>query len=221
MRPLRLIAAVIAGVLAAGCSSTPAPALLALRPVAGGRGFAQRFPRAYFSQADDGDREVVLIDDGYTAAPAPAAGPLQPVATTPLQQFMSFKILWSPLHGTRSDAPSATNALIDWTIRASRPGRADDYMHYQGAGFVLVDGDSQFLTLDIRNASLEPTQHSGGLSDPLGPCTISGRFTAARDDGLVQATLTDLRSFAIIDRAQTAGMTSADMPNPPARLQTP
>ena len=181
--------------LAGGCaSSSPKPIVLNLRSASDGRGFAQSFPHAYFSQADDGDRQVVLINDGYGKIVNPAQGPLQPVAVLPLQQVMRFKILWNPLSGTHTDAPSTTNAIIDWTIRAARPGETGDSLHYQGAGFVLVDGDSNRLTLTIRDATIQPTTHTGSLVDPLGTCAIFGTFVAYRNDGLVQSTIADLES---------------------------
>jgi len=189
--------------LIGGCAaSTPKPAVLSLHSAAGGRGFAQTFPNAYFSQSDDGDRQVVLINGGYAKIATHSAGPLQPVEALPLSQVMRFKILWSPLPGTHTDAPSTTNAIIDWTIRAARPGEEGDSLHYRGAGFVDVNGDSQRLTLTIRNLTLEPTSRTGSLVDPLGTCSVNGSFTAVRNDGLVQATIADLQSQPVEAAAQ-------------------
>jgi hypothetical protein len=178
-----------------GCASnpTPKPAVLSLQSAASGRSFAQKFPQAYFSQADDGDREVVLINDGYVKPVKQVEGPLQPVALVPLEQIMHFKILWNPLPGTHTDAPSTTNALIDWTITSSRPGQTGDSLRYRGAGFVQVDGGYDRLTLTIRNAMIQPTSHTGSLVDPLGNCTLNGSFTALRNDGLVHATVAQLQ----------------------------
>jgi hypothetical protein len=133
---------------------------------------------------------------------------------------MHFKILWNPLPGTHTDAPSTTNAVIDWTVRAARPGEAGDSLHYEGAGFVGVDGDDQRLELTIRNATLRPTSHTGILVDPLGTCSVSGRFVAYRNDGLVRGTIADLQS-----QSTSASEASAEMEpaanGPPPRTPAP
>jgi hypothetical protein len=210
--------------LAGGCASTsaPKPAILSLRSSSNGRGFAQTFPEAYFSQSDDGDREILLINDGVAQTPTHEAGPLQPVASLPLAQYMHFKILWNPLPGTHTDAPSTTNAVIDWTIRASPPGRAGDSLHYRGAGFVELDGNSHSLFLIIRNASLELTSHTGSLVDPLGTCTINGHFLAIRNDGLVNGTLADLdQKESGPDPVDAAASIGPDASSPPPRTPAP
>ena len=206
-----------------GCSSnpTPKPAVLSLRSFSTGHTFDQTFPRAYFSQSDDGDREIILINDGFTAV-KPTGGPLQPVATLPLQQIMHFKILWSPLPDTHTDAPSTTNAVIDWTISSARPGVSGDSLHYRGAGFVQIDGGSQRLTLTIRNATIEPTAHTGSLMDPLGTCAINGHFTALRNDGLVNATVADLHAQPGSSPVEAAAvMAPADAGPPPRSPSAP
>ena len=208
---------------AGGCaSSPPKPAVLSLQSASTGHGFAQTFPHAYFSQSDDGDREILLVNDGLTQHPADqAAGPLQPVKALPLAQFMHFKILWNPLPGTHTDAPSTTNAVIDWTVRASPPGQQGDSLHYRGAGFVQIDGDSQRLWLTIRNATLQLTSRTGSLVDPLGTCSVSGKFEAVRNDGLVQGTLADLNgqpAAAPVDAAAQIGPTAS---GPPPRSPAP
>jgi hypothetical protein len=202
----------------AGCSSnpTPKPAVLSLRSFSSGHTFAQSFPRAYFSQSDDGDREIVLINDGF-AAVKPTGGPLQPVATLPLQQIMHFKILWNPLPDTHTDAPSTTNAVIDWTISSARPGIAGDSLHYRGAGFVQIDGSPERLTLTIRNATIEPTAHTGSLMDPLGTCAINGRFTALRNDGLVNATVADLHAQPTSPPVEASAEMAPTNAGPPPR----
>jgi hypothetical protein len=207
--------------LVGGCAgSTPRPAVLSLQSEAGGREFAQTFPHAYFSQNDDGDREIILINDGNVKPAHPTAGPIQPVAALPLQQVMHFKILWNPLSGTHTDAPSTTNAVINWTIRAARPGEAGDSLHYRGAGFVQLEGDSQRLEIVIRNASIQPTSHTGILVDPLGTSTLNGRFVAYRNDGLVKGALADLQN-----EPPTASEASAEMDpsssGPPPRSPAP
>jgi hypothetical protein len=209
-----------------GCAaSSPKPAVLSLQSIGNGHGFAQTFPHAYFSQSDDGDREVVLINDGILKRPTPSAGPIQPVASLPLTQVMHFKILWNPLPDTHTDAPSTTNAIIDWTIRTARPGEVGDSLHYQGAGFVEVDGDNQRLTLTIRNATLQATGHTGILVDPLGNCSLNGEFVAYRNDSLVQATIADMQS----QQSNTPVEASAEMApgmgpagnGPPPRTPSP
>jgi hypothetical protein len=202
-----------------GCASNapPKPAVLSLESTASGRTFAQTFPHAYFSQADDGDREIILINDGFVAAKPTSGGPLQPVAALPLQQIMHLKILWNPLPDTRTDAPSTTNAVIDWTITSARPGETGDSLHYRGAGFVQIYGGYQRLTLTIRNATIEPTGHTGALVDPLGACRLNGTFTAMRNDGLVEATVADLHGTPEIHSVEASAELSPTDGGPPPR----
>lgn len=198
----------------AASSSKSNPAILSLHSITSARGYAQTFPHAYFSQSDDGDREVVLMNDRYSKAVDPVAGPLQPVETIPLDQVMHFKILWNPLPGTHTDAPSTTNAVIDWTIRAAGPGEEGDSLHYRGAGFVQVDGDSQRITLTIRNVTLNPTSRTGSMVDPLGTCSVNGRFTAIRNDGLVLAAIADLQMHPAARPVEAAAQMDPPSRNP-------
>ena len=195
--PIALIGSLF---LAAGCSSQRYSASLQFRSIDTSHLFTERFSHAYFSQSDDGDRTVVLIDEGLPRTSSSPNGPLQPLKTIPLIQVVRFKILWNPLHGTRIDAPSTTNCIIDWVIRENGPQPTTDTLRYQGAGFVTAYGGPDSLTIKIRNSTLAAASHSGDLQDPLGRCEMTGSFTADRNDELVASTASRMDQIAFANQ---------------------
>jgi len=58
---------------------------------------------------------------------------------------------------------------------ASNPG---GMVAYTGAGFVDVQKSGDVATLDIRNATLKPTNREGGMIDPIGPAKLQGTVVA-------------------------------------------
>ncbi len=212
-----LLLSALALVALTGCQSgTTPPAVVGLQSDTTGKSFTQNFPQAYFSVTPEGDRDVVLIDEGIPKNITAQHGTIQPVSTIPLRQVMHFKILWDPPHGTQADAPSTTNAIIDWTIRTTDRSGNSDTLRYQGAGFVLTDSSRSEMYLRVRSASLESGQHTGNLIDPIGKCSMSGSFTAYRNDDLVTATIADMREepVAAIPASTTEGGPPLRMPSP-------
>ena len=174
--------------LAVGCSGSAGGAKMQLRSVDSARSFSETFPQAFYSQSDDGDRVVVLINDGLPRETGASVGPVKPIQNVPLRQVVRFKILWNPLHGTRIDAPSTTNCVIDWVIREAGPNPGADSLRYQGAGFVITRANDSGLGITVRSATLDAAARSGNLADPIGRCILSGKFTAVHDDQVVEAT---------------------------------
>src|SRR5690606_1179943 len=152
------------------------------------RQYAQKFNKAYFRQTERGEYDAVLIEDGISTARRSTAGPIQASATAPLNQVVHIRVLWRPLRGSKPDTPSATNAVIDWYVRANDPGGRGDHLHYRGAGFVTIDGSGSEARFAIRSAHLELADGAGSLRDPLGDSSLSGTFIAARRPELVSST---------------------------------
>ncbi|MBV8780751.1 MAG: hypothetical protein JO353_05075 [Phycisphaerae bacterium] len=189
--------------LMAGCGSSVGAGDLRFRSVESNRLFSEHFAKAYYSQSDDGDRTVVLINDGLPQA-GPAEGPLDPVASEPLRQVVRFRILWNPLHGTRIDAPSTTNCVIDWIVRDTSSQAAVDSLHYQGAGYVSASQTEKGLVITVRSAALDAAARTGELADPVGRCIVNGKFIAIRDDQLVAATVARMDEMPLAEATPAA-----------------
>ncbi len=75
--------------------------------------------------------------------------------------------------------PSATNASIQYVIVVD-----GELGVYAGAGFALPEGDAngQSISVRLRDASLELLESTDGFVDLLSPATLTGSFTATRND---------------------------------------
>lgn len=150
--------------------------------------YTQEFRRASFKTSDIGEYDLVLVEDGFVSQ-ARSRGPLVTASEAPLNQMVHIRIQWRPERGAKPDAPSATNALIDWYVRANDPNVREDFLHYRGAGFVGIYGSGDTMRFALRSGHLELASHSGHLQDPLGPCSLEGSIVATRNDGQVTAAL--------------------------------
>ena len=89
---------------------------------------------------------------------------------------MHIRVLWSPDHPVKLDAPVATNASIRWFVF-----RGTDLVEYAGTGFVSLDPDDDTTKVTIRNASLAPVARQGALQDPIGAARFEGKLVAKND----------------------------------------
>jgi len=206
----------------AGCHTDPA-AQVRLVSQDNSHVLIQRFARAYASNDEAGQINIVLVDDGHIS-PTADAGPLQagaapvllPTRTPPLRQVLYVQVLWNAMPNVQIDAPSATNAVIDWVVLAYSGTGLPDALHYQGAGFVRLDEGSKSVRVHIRNATLALKGRNGtDLEDPLGHCTLSGIFTALKDDDAVQKELDQARQEIAITEAGPV-QAQEPPPRPPA-----
>lgn len=170
--------------LLGGCGSKAAN--LTFNSDHNGTQYTQQFRQAVFARAEGGEYDLVLVEDGIGAAPrARSHGPLLSSAAAPLSQTVYIRVLWKPLRGSKPDAPSATNSVIDWYVRATDSGDRGDRLHYRGAGFVTIYDYGDEARFVIRNAHLQLTNASDRLQDPLGASSVTGSFLAIRQDELV------------------------------------
>jgi hypothetical protein len=142
---------------------------------------SQEFDEAYAVVRQTGEMDIVLTES--------------PTADR-LQQIMHLRILWKPMRGTKSDQPSTTNAVIDWSIFDPANGSGGDQLRYSGAGFVVAYRSGETLDVRIRNASVRLAARRGAIADPVGPATLQGRFDAKIDPARVEAALATLRGDA-------------------------
>jgi hypothetical protein len=198
----------VLGLVLAGCHSDPT-AQVTLVSQDNSRVLVQRFARAYAGHDDAGQTDIVLVDDGHVSPTAesnpsqPGAAPvLLPTRTPPLRQVLYLQVLWNAMPNVQIDAPSATNAVIDWVVLSYSGTGLPDALHYQGAGFVHLDEGSNSVRVHIRNATLALKGRNGtDLEDPLGHCTLSGTFIASKNDEAVQNELDQARQEIAITEA--------------------
>ncbi len=104
---------------------------------------------------------------------------------------MRIRLYWRPLMGTTKN-PAATNALIDWYVLG--PDGSTEMRAYEGAAFVVLRGDGDKRTILIREGSIFPKTGAsrGGLADPVGKATISGKAVARVSEVRVKDAISEL-----------------------------
>lgn len=199
-----LVALALLALLLGGCAGETAS--LQLVSNSSGRTYNQNFSRAFYTVGEGGEYDIILSEDGIVSAPARSSGPLATsTAAAPLNQMVYIRVQWRPMRGTKPDAPTATNAVIDWYVRTNDPNGAN-HLHYRGAGFVQLYGGDPEIRFVVRNAHVELTGSAGKLSDPLGPSNLTGGFIATRNDAHVNSTLSFIREqFAARPAAHPPG----------------
>lgn len=198
------------GLLAGGCSGTSE---LTLSPAATRQSLSHTFEQAYLSRTEQGDYQVVLIDDGG----APAAHhdidqPIQPAATPPLRQIVFIRVFWRPMKGSKSDFPSASNAALDWYVFGTGGRGETDMVHYQGVGFVAINRSGDSANLRIDNAVVKPATVRGEIHDPIGRAALTGTVHARISREKVQTILAELKVARQGVEARAAAETSPSMP---------
>lgn len=156
-----------------------------------GRVYEQQFAHAYTGRCPRGV-DVVLASDLPASAGDAAGqrtGTAAAAASDGLREIMHIRVLWSPDHAVKLDAPAATNASIRWFVF-----RGDDLVEYAGTGFVSLDPDDDTTKVTIRNASLAPVAKQGSLQDPIGAARFEGKLIAKNDRRRVDDLLAEMKS---------------------------
>lgn len=200
--------------LATGCSSRPT---LSVDSTDRKLRFTQSFTQVYATRGEDGDFDIVLLDDPIDDAQVPTPGkPLQSMPIRPLKHMVHIRVLWTPMIGDRGDHPSATNAAINWYVWGDSTGKQTDMMHYGGAGFVKIYAGDDSADFRISNTTLKLKTARGSMSDPVGNATLTGSFSADLNPRRVKELLAQLGQ----DRDQPR-LTQMDLETPPARPVEP
>ena len=181
-----------------GCASQPG---LTLTSIDHKQTYSQTFTQAYTAKNENGDTDVVLIDQ---ATQQSLEGQ---TSTAPVRQVMHIRIVWSP---TRDMKAVASNAAVRWyVIGRSSP---QDLLQYAGIAFVSCSSDDTTATLKIHNALLKPTGEHGSLIDPIGSSRVEGTFVARQNSEAVSKVLNSLKSAV-------AAANSASPSPPPHKIE--
>lgn len=188
---IRIVRALIAPLLlaavslCAGCSDKAAG--LTLTSLRDNHKFADTFTKAYAARNDNGDMDVVLVDDATQRSVT--AGTL----IGPVHQIMHIRILWSPSRDMKSDDPAASNASIHWYVMGVD---RTQMIEYSGTAFVYAGttlwGNQRKLRID--NARLKPAMARGDLKDPIGPARVEGTIYATDNDQIVNHLLAEVQT---------------------------
>lgn len=172
--------------LCGGCSDKSAG--LTLTSLRDHHKFADTFTNAYAARNDNGDLDVVLVDNATERSVA--AGKL----VGPVRQIMHIRVLWSPPRDMKSDDPAASNASIHYYVIGSDRSQM---IEYTGTAFVYASksmwGDRQKLRID--NARLKPAMARGDLRDPVGPARVEGTVYATRNNQIVNNLLAEVQTI--------------------------
>lgn len=203
MPALRLSLALVALCMMVGCSASKGNVTLhgdQSRTV-----YAQAFNQAYISNSRDGEYDVLLIQDPQTSkAESRGNKPLQPVAAAALRQMVHVHVFWQAEGGSVAKDGVVTNAAIDWYVIAHEASDHPEILHYEGAGYVLLDEGKKVTSVEIRDGTMKKTDLRGDLQDPLGPSRLTGTVKAQRNSTLVRSTLGDLKAQMATFRSPAA-----------------
>ena len=199
----QLILPLLATIGLAGCASSQS---VEIKRDHSEQAFTATFDRAFYSQAVDGQLDVILIANG--ANDSAVDKPLATTSEKSVRQVVHLRVLWQKPRGYRIDNPSANNATITWHVVAG----PNDRLTYTGAGWARVSIDDGEADLDIRNATLTIARVVGQIEDPLKRATFAGEVTAKRSDAAVRSYLDEIASYTQSDSATA-------LSGPPARGQ--
>jgi hypothetical protein len=191
----------------AGCSASKGK--VTLHGEQGRTIYAQTFNQAYISNSREGEYDVLLIQDPQTSkAESRGNKPLQPMAAAALRQMVHIHVFWQAQGGSVAKDGVVTNAAIDWYVIAHEASDRPQILHYEGAGYVLLDEGKKTTSVEIRDGSMKKTDLRGDLIDPLGPSRLAGTVKAQRNGPLVRATLSDIKAQMATFRTPAAAAVS-------------
>src|SRR5688572_8141501 len=148
-----MIALLLAMVATTGCSTRPSLTVSSLEHQ---KVFGQTFTQVYATRSNDGDYDIVLLDNPIDDVKVSKAGePLKAQPVRPLRHMVHIHVMWTPMIGARGDHAAATNAAINWYVWGDATATQADMMHYGGTAFVKIyggDGDADFA---VSNAVLK------------------------------------------------------------------
>ena len=181
--PLAMVCLAAAG--AVGCSAGGSNVVV--KSERDGQIYRPQFSRAYAARNAEGELDVVLS----SPLKRPAADGR---AAETLQQVMHVRVLWRPMKGTKTDHPTATNAILHWYVFGGDGRNGPQLLTYNGAAFAAVQESGGVTKLTLQNATLAPAARQGRLVDPIGPSDLSGVIVAKRSPRQVGAVLAKVES---------------------------
>jgi hypothetical protein len=179
--------------VAGGCATN---SRLTLAGTGGDKAFSHTFRQSYLNRNEEGDYQLVLIDDGMDVTMQSGQSgrkSIDPVVVPPVRQVVSIRMYWRPVNGSKSNFPSASNAAVDWYVMGTGGQRETDLIHYQGTGFVQVSRSGDSANVRLANGLLKPVVVRGQMTDPIGPATVIGTIHARFNRQQVQSILAELK----------------------------
>jgi hypothetical protein len=202
---IRLLLLLPLTLMALGCAAS-GPSLEVTRE--GGEAYVANFDRAIFSRSADGQLDLILLAHG-AGGEATVDRPLQTRTDRAIEQIVHVRVLWQHTRNVRLDNPSASNAMIEWHIRAS----PEDRVTYSGACWASIDVEGDEAEVELRRATVTISHVNGKLHDPLKRAMLEGEFVAMRSDATVQSYLEELAARHR-DRAALSGPPVRSAVNP-------
>lgn len=104
-------------------------------------------------------------------------------------QVLVIRMLWKPRAAKTPISADATNASIRYITFSGEGNR--EVGIYGGGGFMYPKSKlgRQSTSASVWDATLKLTEHSAGFEDKLGLATVSGDFSANRDDEGTEAAI--------------------------------
>ena len=164
---------------------------ITVSPLDGHAASSTRFGQAFVTQQGPGEYDVVLVDSAaaWETHGQKSSKPLQQAPIVPVQQMMRIHLYWRPMIGTTKN-PAAINASIDWYVLGSGTG---DLIVYEGAGYVVVEGDELIRKVQIRDGTISAKLARGQMKATTGASRITGSVRAVYNDGRVKDTIAQMQ----------------------------
>lgn len=190
-----------------GCSSSGSA--LNVNSENSGTSYVANFNRAYFTEARDGQMDLVLLSDDL-GTDATIDRPLTTRDDRRVKQIVHIRILWAPTRGLTQENPSANNAMISWHVVAS----PDDRLTYSGNCWARAKVDGDEATIDLERATVSISQIVGHVSDPLKRAKIDGEIVARRSDSTVRSYIDELALLSTTNATALSGPPTRTAPTP-------
>ncbi|MHC4809981.1 MAG: hypothetical protein ACYTEV_06400 [Planctomycetota bacterium] len=148
-----------------------------------------RLATAIYAHDPGGDTVFVLSD-------LPREALLE--GNLPRGQVLIIDLLWPPKAGSTPINGDATNTSIRQIVLVG-----DEVGSYAGAGFAMPSGspDNGTLRVELWDTTIRLESASAGFRDMLSPATLTGGFTATRDDAAVQRIMMRMRASTLATSA--------------------
>ncbi len=111
-----------------------------------------------------------------------------------LRQVVHIHVFWQASGGSVVKDGVVTNAAIDWYVLGNEATDHPELLHYEGAGYVLLDEGRKSTQVRIRDAQMKKSEIRGQMKDPIGPATLSGVVKAQRNNTVVKNLLGDVKT---------------------------
>jgi len=159
----------------------------------------QRFDQAFCREFPNGDKDIVLLNDGIVPGNDAGSQGLEAARDLLPRQVVYIRMFWKPVI-FRPDHPAAANASLHWYVLGMNPG--DGWIDYSGTALVTFDGSGDTRSIEVIAAWMTATTKHGQLTDPIGLGSIKGKIKAVVDSARVETMLQDVRAATAVPVAK-------------------